>query len=83
MIKSVEYCQALDAGVGQVVKALKRSGLYDNSVIIFSTDNGGVGNGASNFPLRGAKEEVYEGGVRGVGFVHSPLLPAPGRDHEG
>ena len=71
---STDCYQALDAGVGKVVQALKRSGLYDNSVIIFSTDNGGVGNGASNFPLKGAKEELYEGGVRGVGFVHSPLL---------
>ena len=79
---STERYQALDAGVGKVVKALKRSGLYDNSVIIFSTDNGGVGNGASNFPLKGAKEELYEGGVRGVGFVHSPHLTVRGQ-HDG
>lgn len=79
---STDCYQALDAGVGAVVQALRRSGLYDNSVIIFSTDNGGVGNGASNFPLRGAKEELYEGGVRGVGFVHSPLLTVTGQ-HDG
>ena len=79
---STERYQALDAGVGRVVKALKRSGLYENSVIIFSTDNGGVGNGASNFPLKGAKEELYEGGVRGVGFVHSPHLTVRGQ-HDG
>ena len=68
--------------MGEVVRALKRSGLYDNSVIIFSTDNGGGGNGASNYPLKGAKEELYEGGVRGVGFVHSPLLSFTGY-HDG
>ena len=81
---SWEECwQALDAGVGKVVAALKRSGLYDNSIIIFSTDNGGVGNGASNLPLRGAKESLFEGGVRGVAFLHSPLLATSGREHEG
>ena len=66
-----------------MVAALKRSGLYDNSIIIFSTDNGGVGNGASNLPLRGAKESLFEGGVRGVAFLHSPLLATSGREHEG
>ena len=57
---AVECWQALDAGVGRLVAALKRSGMYDNSIIIFSTDNGGVGNGASNLPLRGAKESLFE-----------------------
>ena len=65
---------ALDTGVGKVVEALKAAGLYDNSVIVFTTDNGGNGNGASNFPLRAGKESLYEGGIRGVGWVHSPLL---------
>ena len=60
-----------------VVEALKARGLYDNSIIIFSTDNGGTAD-ASNYPLRGRKEQVYEGGVRGVGFVHSPLIENPG-----
>ena len=61
--------QALDTGVGKVVDALKAAGLYNNSIIIFSTDNGGVKTSSSNFPLRGAKESVLEGGVRGVGWV--------------
>ena len=65
---------ALDTGVGKVVDALKAAGLYDNSVIVFTTDNGGYENGASNFPLRAGKESFYEGGVSGVGWVHSPLL---------
>lgn len=68
---------AIDSGVKQVVEALKSSGLYDNSIIVFSTDNGGSAD-SSNYPLRGKKEQVYEGGVRGVGFVHSPLLEKTG-----
>lgn len=70
---------ALDDGVGKVIKALKDTGMYSNSVILFSTDNGGPthgydGNMASNWPLRGMKNTLWEGGVRGVGFIHSPLL---------
>lgn len=48
---------ALDDSVGAVVKALKARNMYNNSVILFTTDNGGPANGnnnnaASNFPLR-------------------------------
>ena len=48
---------ALDDAVGAVLDALKKNGMYDNSIIAFSTDNGGPANGfdynaANNFPLR-------------------------------
>ncbi|XP_072172237.1 arylsulfatase I-like [Diadema setosum] len=79
---------ALDDSVGNVTQALRESGLYENSVIIFTTDNGGPthgydGNHASNWPLRGCKHTLWEGGVRGTAFVHSPLLASPRRfsDH--
>ena len=49
---------ALDAGVGQIVAALKRSGLWKDSVLLFSTDNGGPVPGSSNLPLRGNKEDI-------------------------
>lgn len=74
---------ALDDAVGTVVSTLKAQGLYDNSVILFTTDNGGPANGfdgnaANNFPLRGVKATLWEGGVRGTGFLHSPLLKERG-----
>lgn len=69
----------LDAGVGQVVQDLKTSGLYRNSVLIYSSDNGGQPlSGGSNWPLRGGKGTYWEGGIRAVGFVHSPLLKRKG-----
>lgn len=69
----------LDAGVGQVVQDLKTSGLYQNSVLIYSSDNGGQPlSGGSNWPLRGGKGTYWEGGIRAVGFVHSPLLKKKG-----
>ena len=48
---------AMDASIGQVVQAYKDAGLWDNTVVIFSSDNGGkVKTGASNQPLRAQKE---------------------------
>ena len=56
-----------------MTEALKAAGLFDTALIIFTTDNGGPaasdGNMASNYPLRGRKATLWEGGLRGVGFV--------------
>lgn len=47
--------------------------------MIFSTDNGGVPkNGGYDYPLRGRKDTLWEGGIRGVGFVHGNMLSRRG-----
>jgi arylsulfatase B len=74
----------LDDSVGAVVNALAERNMLENSVIIFSTDNGGAAagfnlNAASNYPLRGVKNTLWEGGVRGAGLLWSPLIKQPQR----
>jgi arylsulfatase A-like enzyme len=55
----------LDLGVGEIIQALKAAGVYDNTIIFYLSDNGGAGTmHADNAPLRGFKQQVYEGGIR-------------------
>ncbi|XP_063047336.1 arylsulfatase I [Engraulis encrasicolus] len=69
----------VDEAVGEVVRELRARGLYRNSVLVYSSDNGGQPlSGGCNWPLRGGKGSYWEGGVRAVGFVHSPLLKRRG-----
>lgn len=56
----------LDESVGRVVEALQNKGMLKDSIIVFSTDNGGPPagfnlNAASNWPLRGTKNTLWEG----------------------
>ena len=73
---------SLDDAVYKVVRELQSAGMYDNSVILVTTDNGG-GPWYSNTPLRGTKETLYEGGIRAASFLLSPLLQRPGRRYDG
>jgi len=78
---------AMDEGIGNVTSALWAKGMLDNSVVVFTTDNGGATpdtpghdySGSSNYPLRGGKHAIWEGGTRGVaGFwagAATGLLP--------
>ena len=65
---------AMDEAVGQIMTALKDKGLLDNTLVIFSSDNGGQAPGkvTSNVPLRAGKGVVYEGGVRVCACVSWP-----------
>lgn len=63
--KNVALVEHLDFSIGRVIEALKKSGKYENTVIIFSSDNGGhLPSGASNGDLRGGKQDMYEGGIK-------------------
>jgi len=68
----------IEEGVGAVVAELEAQGVLEDTIIAFSIDNGGVPYaGALNYPLRGAKTTLFEGGVRSPGFLHAPrLLPS-------
>ena len=63
--KLIALIEHLDDAIGRVIAALKQSGQYENTLILFSSDNGGdCPVAANNGPWRGCKQEMYEGGIR-------------------
>ena len=63
--KLVALIEHMDDGIGKVLETLKQTGLQENTLVIFSSDNGGqVSVGANNGPLRDGKQSVYEGGLK-------------------
>lgn len=56
---------AVDDGVERILKTLDETGITDNTIVVFLSDNGGAANNASsNDPLRGRKGDLFEGGIR-------------------
>lgn len=61
----VALTEHMDAGVGQVLEALRETGQKENTLVIFVSDNGGAPYfGSRNGELRGGKQDLYEGGIR-------------------
>ncbi|XP_076252531.1 arylsulfatase B-like [Rhynchophorus ferrugineus] len=74
----------LDRSVGAVVGALREKHMLENSIIIFMSDNGAAPEGihanhGSNYPFRGAKNSGWEGGMRNIAAIWSPLIKKPQR----
>ncbi|WP_346883018.1 sulfatase-like hydrolase/transferase [uncultured Algibacter sp.] len=69
---------SVDRGVKKLVDALVANGEFDNTLIVFLSDNGGrTDRGALNTPLRGVKGDTFEGGFRVPMFMHWPnQIPA-------
>ena len=73
--------RAVDRGVGQVFSELKAQGLDDNTIVIFSSDNGGanyIGLPDINRPYRGWKATFFEGGTKVPFMIRWPGRIAPG-----
>ena len=63
--KLVALIEHMDHGVGRVMAALKANDQWDNTIVVFTSDNGGqLDVGANNGPLRDGKQSVYEGGLK-------------------
>ncbi|XP_035210011.1 arylsulfatase B-like [Stegodyphus dumicola] len=70
---------ALDDAIGSLVSDMKRYGFWNNFLIVFISDNGGeVLSGGSNYPLRGAKMTLWEGGTRVPTFLYGDILQKKG-----
>jgi arylsulfatase A-like enzyme len=70
--------ESMDDAVGEVLNTLKRLNLEENTIVIFTSDNGGVASGdafsTANLPLRGGKGYQWEGGIREPYFIKIPWL---------
>ena len=67
----------MDEGIGQVAQALRLQGLLGNTLIVFTSDNGGE-RFSDNWPLVGGKMDLTEGGIRVPWIAHWPAAIAPG-----
>ncbi|KAH9499685.1 hypothetical protein Btru_074432 [Bulinus truncatus] len=75
---------ALDDAIARVVTSLKTYNLYDDTLIVFTSDNGGwTTYGGNNYPLRGGKLSIFEGGTRVPAFLHGKMLQSQGKVYNG
>ncbi len=76
--------ESLDDGVGRIVEALEKEGVLEKTIIVFTSDNGGLGLDelgpapTSNHPLRKWKGHIYEGGTRVPAIICWPGKIKPG-----
>jgi arylsulfatase A-like enzyme len=74
--------ESTDDAVGLVLAALERNNLEERTIVVFTSDNGGVSAGdaksTSNLPLRGGKGRQWEGGIREPYYVKAPGVTRPG-----
>jgi len=69
--------QSIDEGVGMIAKTLRDLGLARDTILVFTSDNGGEDRVTSNAPLRAGKSTLYEGGIREPLLVRRPgVVPA-------
>lgn len=77
--------ESLDTAVGYVLESLEQSGQADETMVIFTSDNGGVSSGdgyaTSCLPMRGGKGRQWEGGIRQPFYIHWPGVNA-GRESQ-
>ncbi|MAJ15704.1 MAG: hypothetical protein CBC27_01730 [Opitutia bacterium TMED67] len=76
--KYAAMIESMDGSVGTVLEALDRFNLAANTIVIFTSDNGGHGGVTSNAPLRGSKGMLYEGGIRVPMAIRWPEVVRPG-----
>lgn len=67
----------MDEGIGKMVETLRAEGLLDDTLIVFTSDNGGE-RFSDNWPLVGGKMDLTEGGIRVPWIAHWPARIAPG-----
>ena len=70
-----------DQVLGNMTATLKAAGMWENTLVIHTTDNGGPageassGHSGNNWPLRGGKTNSFDGGIRGAAFLAGGFLP--------
>lgn len=77
--------RGLDRGIGQVLQALDDNGVADNTIVVFTSDNGGAGYLGLpdiNAPYRGWKITFFEGGIRTPYFMRWPARISPGSEYD-